>query len=289
MTTTERTGTQPTTTRADQISLVKFNLGQMEQGGKPIPATNELEKRLAELAEGRKVPLVTFNCLEVSWRPDQRRYPQSILTASLDTAVCRYNRDAIEIVQMELAQVGDPELSIIVPDSELTDARVFSFAQSEAERLTLASSFRKDLSLALFNSDDDQVKLWSDYCNQQGLRSPTDYTKENYDRIQREPDLLKKVRGQMKDSRKYLERSGLDKDYIASIRDDEAMERTSWYLAMYMGEGQVLRDSQAIVLNLEDGRVPAWFQRGARGSLPILTPVDATEFYRWRASQMNER
>lgn len=111
------------------------------------------------------------------------------------------------------------------------------------------------------------------------MQNPLDYTAENYQRIQADPRLQKKVREQAKDSKKYFERNGL---YTSGVDDREFVDRTSWYLAMYMGEGQALSESRAICLNLEDGRVPAWFQRGANGTLPVLTPVDSREFYRLR-------
>lgn len=266
------------------IEAALYNLGQIEFGGKPIPATDELRNRIVELQEGRRVPLVTFNCLETSWRPATRRYPQIIFAPNVNLAVCKYNLDAIEIVRLDLQQAGESDLKVVVPDSELTDTRVFSFAQSEAERLTIAKTYRQKLEddLSVLNSP-TPVTLWSEYCQNQRLCKPADYTKENYDRIQRDPKLMKKVRDQARDSLKFLERNGLPKDYLDSIKEDERIDRTAWYLAMYMGEGQALMESQAIVLNFEDGRVAAWFQRGADGKLPILTPVDPTEFYRWRA------
>lgn len=273
------------------VECVIYSLGQMEFGGKPIPATDELEKRLNELAEGRRVPLVTFNCLETSWRPNARRYPQTFFIPNVDQAVCKYNLDAIEVIRLEVQRIGEPDLKVAVPDSELTDARVFSFAQSDNERLTIAQTFRDELvqALAGLNSPQTPVTLWSEYCQIQGLRRrPAEYTAENYDRLQRNPQLMQKVQGQVKDSKRYFERNRLFRDYINNIREDEMLERVSWYLAMYMGEGQALSESRAIALNLEDGRVPAWFQRGAYGKLPILTPVDATEFYRWRAAKQSD-
>ena len=272
------------------IEYVLYTLGQMEFGGKPIPAADELRNRLVELEQGRKVPLVTFNCLETSWRPAAKRYPQTIFAPNVDQAVCKYSLDAIEIVRLELQQVGSPDLKVTIPDSELTDDRVFSFVQTDTERLTITRTFRDELTQALsqLNNPNTPVTLWSEYCQYQDLRKPVDYTRENYDRLQKTPSLMQKVVGQVRDSKKYFERNGLFKDYLDNIREDEMLERVSWYLAMYMGEGQALSESRAIALNLEDGRVSAWFQRGADGKLPVLTPVDATEFYRWRAKKTSE-
>lgn len=265
------------------IECVLYNLEQIECSNKPLEAKGELKKRLEELAEGRKITLVAFNCLDFSWIQQQRNlYPQSLVSADSKFSICRYYQDYIGVAGLELAELGKPTLNIIVPDSELLDERVFSFAQSRQERIDLAAASRVALAAELIALDNPNspVMLWSEYCQQQNLKSPLEYTAENYLRIQSEPKLQKKVRDQAKDSKKYFERNNID---VSRVEDSEFIDRTAWYLAMYMGEGQALSESRAICLNLEDNRVPAWFQRGANGLLPILNPADPNEFYAWRA------
>lgn len=267
------------------IECALYSLEQMELGGNSLPAKPQLEERLTELTEGRRVPLVVFNCLEFSWKPADKRgsYPRSTVSCNPELSIARYYSDDIEIVKMELDALGSTDLKVIVPDSELLDERVFSFSQSREERMAVAFSSRTGLTdeLAQLNGPESPVTLWSDYCRDNGLSTPMDYTAESYERIQQDPKLQKKIREQVKDSRKYLARNGISMD---DVPERVAFDRTAWYLAMYMGEGQALAESRAICLNLEDGRVPAWFQRGASGLLPIITPVNPKDFYSWRAS-----
>lgn len=264
------------------VPFTLYNLEQLEQTGRPLPAKDELEARLVELAEGREVPLVVFNCLDFSWKPvSQRGYPLSVVSCNPETAICRFYQDYIGVTLLELQSLGTANLNVIVPDSELLDERVFSFAQTREERLTIAQSSKTALSSTLteLENPEQAITLWSDYCIQQSLRTPFEYTTENYQKIQSDSKLQKKVQDQVKDSGRYFEKSGID---VSNVDPKEIFERTSWYLAMYMGEGQALLESRAIVLNLEDSRVAAWFQRGADSKLPILTPVNANDFYTWR-------
>ena len=277
--------------RPDAIPFVLFNLDQLELDCKPIPARNELEMRLRELSQGRLVPLVVFNCLEFSWQPNGNRYPQSTVSGDSRSSICAFFQDEIEIVKLDLEQLGKPALKIIIPDSELFDDRVFSFAQPREERVAIAANVKDTLSESLngLNDSESPVILWSDYCQEQRLPSPFEYTERNYERIKNDSQLLRKAKDQVADSKKYFEKNGLFSQYIRNIREAELLERTLWYCAMYAGEGQALSESGAIVINFEDGRVPAWFQRGANGRLPILTPGDPKRFYSWRRNRELEQ
>lgn len=264
------------------VTCTLYNLEQLEQTGKPLPAKDALEARLVELTEGREVPLVVFNCLDFSWKPALKRgYPLSVVSCNPETSICRYYQDYIGVTLLELQALGTPRLNVIIPDSELLDERVFSFAQSREERVATSLSAKSTLSSTLTELDDPEqaVTLWTEYCIQQSLKSPFEYITENYRNIQTDPRLQKKVQDQVKDSRSYFEKSDIDLD---RVNPKEIFDRTCWYVAMYMGEGQALLESRAIVLNLEDSRVAAWFQRGADSRLPILTPVNANDFYAWR-------
>lgn len=265
------------------VECVLYNLEQIELGKKPVSAKEELRARLTELTEGRDVPLVVFNCLKLEWLKQKKdEYPQAVVSFNPKLAACRYYQQDLEIIRLDLLTLGKPDLEVIIPDSELLDERVFSFAQSRQERFACALNSKIGLAseLSELAPDEKPVLLWSEYCQKQGLKSPMDYTVENYQRIQRDSQLQKKVTNQVKDSKKFFEKDGID---LSAVKDSIIYDRIAWYLAMYMGEGQALRDNRAICLNLEDGRVPAWFQRGADGLLPILNPVDPNEFYAWRA------
>lgn len=266
------------------VSVVLNTLEMMELGGRPLSARTEFEQRLTELTKGRTVPLVVFNCLEFAWVPNGNRYPKSIVSGDPQLSICGYFQDEIELIKLELEQLGKPMLQIVIPDSELFDDRPFSFAQTRDERVAIAQQAKLALTERLIGLDDPEspVVLWSEYCHEHGLPAPMEYTGRNYERIKNDPKLLKKARDQVQDSKKYFEKGGLFAQYVRNIGEQELLERVIWYCAMYAGEGQALLDSGAIALNFEDGRVPAWFQRGADGKLPILTPADPKQFYIWR-------
>lgn len=271
-----------------EVEYTLFNLEQMERTGKELPAKDEFKIRLLELTEGRKVPIPIFNCLDFSWRPSKKKgYPQSVVSCNTNLSICKFYQDDIGIVKLELEILGTPDVKVVVPDSELLDSRIFSFAQSREERIAIAQNSRISLAdqITELGNPTEVVILWSEFCEQQGLKTPLDYTSENYARIKSDPKLQRKVKDQVRDSRKYMERNGVS---LEGVREDVVFDRTAWYLAMYMGEGQALYESRAICLNLEDRRVPTWFQIGANGKLPILTPVNPNVFYTWRKSVVGE-
>lgn len=267
------------------IEAVLRKLAEMEFGNKPLTATDQLLQKLNELLSGKQVPVVIFQCIDFNWTAAQNgQYLQALARADFSSPICQfYERNIIDIIQ-QLSCIGKPQLSIIIPDSELFDDRPFSFTQSLKERQELAISFSTELPKLIPKICDEggTVMLWSDYCKNSDLLSPTEYTTKNFGKINQEQKLIKKVRDQVKDSRRFFARNGLDTVYLNSIPNEEMEKRVGWYCAMYMGEGQALNESKAICLNLEDGRVPAWFQRGANGNLPILTPVDPNDFYQRR-------
>ncbi len=114
------------------------------------------------------------------------------------------------------------------------------------------------------------------------LLAPAQYTTDAAEKIDTDPFLAKKAAGQIKASERYLMQHGIKKDDIADIPKEVVAERIKWYLAMYTGEGMALAQLQALMLNFEDGRVPAWYRRGADETLPILTPANPNDFYSWR-------
>jgi len=267
------------------VSQVIENLSGREFGNKPLPAIDQLNQRLNELLEGRRVPVVVFNCIDFVWTAQPNRYPQSVISSDTNSSICVFFQQDILAVRSELELLGQPRLSIIVPDSELFDDRPFSFTHDLRQRQNIGEEIRAGLTEKLTSLNDDlgsPVTFWSEYCQSQGLLSPAEYTTQNYEKIKNEPKLFKKIKDQTKDSKRYFVKNGLNPEYIQDIDDEEILERVCWYCAMYAGEGQALLESRAIIINLEDSRVPAWFQRGADNQLPILSPVNPNDFYTWR-------
>lgn len=266
-----------------EIEQTIKNLQAIEFGQKALTAENQLRARLTELAKGKSVPIVIFNCLEFSWiqqRKDQ--YPKASVVCTPQLSICKYFAEEIEIVRLES---GEPNVQIIIPDSELLDERVFPFVNSRTERLLAAQNAKialtRELTAAFYT--EPTIMLWSEYCQKAELKTPADYTKENRRRIEKESGLQDKVRKQIRDSKQFFGKAGID---LNGVNNGEVFNRIAWYAAMYMGEGQALAESGAICINLEDSRVPFWFTEGARGQLPTLNPVDSKTFYQWRATNI---
>ncbi|MEX2028849.1 MAG: hypothetical protein WD988_05115 [Candidatus Curtissbacteria bacterium] len=272
----------------DQISREVSEYFIEKQVFKKNVGRDAFNQRLQELAEGRTVPVVIFNCLDFGWVENGNNYPMSSILSDTSTSICVFFEDRIIEAIDKLQEVGKPDLRIIVPDSELFDTRPFAFAQSLEERKALADRVSEILPQqfpTLTGNFGNRVCLWSQYCRDYGLQSPFAYTTDAYELISSNPELENAVRKQVKDSKNYLIKNGLSLLAVLQIPEDELFERVKWYCAMYIGEGRALADSGAIVLNFEDGRIPKWFQRGANEQLTILTPADPNKFYEWRSNQ----
>lgn len=268
------------------IEAVAEYFQQKELGLKPIPAATQFRARLIELLEGRQVPVVMFNCLDFSWKQGSfGEYPQSIVLEDTTTAnVVYYQRDLLDMVQ-QLQTLGNPAISVIIPDSELFDERPFNHVLDLQTRQAIRDQVYESLSARLLDLQQvgATILTWSEYCARFVPLpwAPDSFTTGAYERIGRDQNLAKKIKEQAKDSRRHFVRRGLNPEYVKAIPEEVMVEKTRWYCAMYMGEGMALSISKAVVLNLEDARVKTWYLR-ASSNLPILTPVDPNDYSRWR-------
>lgn len=271
--------------RRDLVPIIvdKFS-GMARANNQKVFAPGQIEARLNDLVNGEKVSVPVMNCIDFKWQAVPGRYPESTLNTNTDTSIAVFSKPTIEEILSDLRRLGDPRLSVIVPDSEIFDDRVFSYAQGFEQRQSAAAVIETGLAerFGSVPGADQPVTRWSRYCAVYELKKPEDYTTEAQEKIKGNPSLLSKVNRQIKDSKGYLTQHGIKEEDIADIPPAEVAERILWYLSMYTGEGIALKDNQALMLNFEDGRVPAWYDRGADGSLPILTPVNPNIFYSWR-------
>lgn len=269
----------------EAIERVEKYLREKELGGKDIPAAIQLRDRLNDLYEGIEVPVVSFNCLDFAWQAGEiGQYPKSIILADTSLGNCVYYQPLLIDLARQLESLGKPKVSIIVPDSELFDPRPFNFSQDLEERQGICQKVLTGLSTRLSNlmqTASARIITWSSYCFEKGLTSPLKFTEEAYEKISSNAGLTKRVCEQAKSSRIHFIRRGISAEYVDNITEEEMFEKTKWYCAMYMGEALAL--SNAIVVNLEDLRVRAWYSRGVP-NLPIITPVIPNEYYMWRNS-----
>lgn len=270
----------------DCISLLQLK----EFQGKDIPAKDILRLRLQNLQAGEKVPVVIFNCIDFSYSAKTKSYPEYTVVSETTSSICYFYQDKIADAMSTFEQFGQPELYIIVPDSELFDTRVFPFTQTIDEREQIAQKLENDLSNKLSDLSEiygAKVILWSNFCKQNDLRSPQEYAQVAYENICNDQKALKAVKEQVKDSTKMFKNNGISEEYLAEIPISEFIERIAWYFSMYAGEGAALVDAKAIVINFEDRRVPGWFKYGAKGLLPIITPINQEEKEAYKSSKNN--
>ena len=244
--------------------------------------SDALMKSLVRLSNGEKVPVPIFNCLTLDWVEQKSKYPSVVVSDDISSAITRFNRKKIRETKEILEMLGKPDFYIVIPDSEILDDRVWPFAQSEKNRTMISMNLLNGIQYLFPNIN---CIFWSEYCSKYGLRNPAVYTKINYEKIKSNPILMETVAKSLSNMRTYLTKYIGEKP-ANTIEDYELLERTIWYFAMYMGEGQALTDSNAISINFEEGNVLKWFQTGADGNLPIISPSnDIYGYYQWRNNQ----
>ena len=281
-----------------------LNYFDEKEFSRTIPARDAFYQRLVALTQGQTIPIVVFNCLDFLWRESKGSYPLATILDDTSTVIAGYFKGAIQESTQVLASLspkGDEavDLCIVVPDSELVDARVFPFAQTEERRTQISEQVKVKLTAKMADAtsgEGNSVMFWSEYCERYELQSPAMYTAQNANRLfqaelagdenPKEKNIFSGVRNQINHSYQYLRNQGLSVQYLQwEFPPDEFERRIIWYCAMYMGEGQALADSGAIALNLEDLRVPKWYNVGSNDRLPIVTPVNPNKYYQWRSSK----
>lgn len=260
---------------------------QREQYGKPIPGKSTFRKRLEDLSSGKRVPVVLFNCISFTYAQDgQGIYPTAVPTATDTTSIVNFYKRDLDGLIKEVTKIGNPDVQVIVPDSEF-DRRVLNIPLQDEELNERSIEIKDDLEDRLQGLP-VTISLLSEFNERYGLPSPEAYTEQNYTRIKQTGGIKKK---HVKAERLYFSRNNISDDFLEKISDEVIADRLMWYFGMYAGEGEAMRDSEAVVINLEDdGRVPTWLQRGASQNvkssegdvLPILTPVNTKEFVQYK-------
>lgn len=244
-----------------------------------LSSRESLLKRLAELSIGRTVPVPIFNCFSFQWTANADSYPSCSILPDTNTAISLYYQNDIRSFRQQLTQIGNPDLMVIVPDSEALDDRLWPFSQSTDERISVITQVKDNLQTQL---PDIPVFFWSEFCNLGNLKLPSEYTTNNYNKINTNPLLLQQVKRSLDNERRFF---GTDLGFKVANKIPESMlyEKYLWYCAMYAGEGQALRQTDALVLNFEEITVPRWFQIGAKNELAITTPIpDINVYYKWK-------
>lgn len=243
-----------------------------------------LMKTLIQISNGEKIPVPIFNCLSLDWVANGSKYPSVYISDDIGSSITRFNRKNIKRITTILNSLGNPDYYIIVPDSEIFDERVWPFVQDVKDRSITAMSL-KDRVQYLF--PDIKTIFWSEYCSKYELKDPQEYTRSNYEKIISNPILMKKIIDSQTNIRMYFS-NYIGEKQAQAIKKEWLLDRTIWYFAMYMGEGQGLKESGALSINFEEGNVPKWFQIGAGNNLAIISPSkDIYSYYKWRNNPQN--
>lgn len=253
-----------------------------------------LAEDLANFAKGTPTDFIVWNCLAFEWQQDPSGdLPPCRISSNMDTSIVLYFKERLSGVTTVLAKVGTPRITVLVPDSEATDERIWKFLQPPDEREQIiaqtVSSLNSQLaSLSTPINASIQTQRWSQYLQERGVaKRPEEYTREGEQRLLNDRDATTIYQEALDNGVDYFRRFGItvNPEKIARIR--------MAYYGMYVGEGAAMKDirdegTNVMVLNFEEFRVPRLTLYGANGFLPIVTPIDDREmnrYYRWEAEQ----
>jgi hypothetical protein len=273
--------------------LTHFDKKEKLSSNKPIPARDVFIQRLKELQEGKPIDIICFNCIDFRFQPNGTKYPQAFPSDDTRTVLAECYIEELDATLNQLQTLGNPNVAIIIPDSELLDENVFNFGQKINKRLEIRDQIQSSLEKK-FSKKDAKVSLWSEFLKNTGLPSPSNYTERSLPLVMGK--YQNKLHKMYAETKAYLKSKGLSQNQINQINPVEMTVKNAWYLAMYAGEGAAMKDLNAIVLNFEnDGKVTTWYQRGAMGSeyktevLPIITPADTKKFKPWKETILQRK
>lgn len=277
--------------RSEKVQQVLEYFQAKEYRGKPIAGAESFAQRLTELTEGREVPFALINCIMFDLEANGRDYPAFTALRGRGLSIVAFWQKSIAEDLDQLSRLGSVKPTILVPNSELTDGKLWKFSQSVAGRESLADTLQADLrtqNKLLVDQYGAEVILWDEFSKREGLKAPEVYTDEQERRILAQPDLLKKVQGQIKRARTYLE-GYIGAPAVKAISDRTIFDHIIRYDAMYAGEGAALAALMAINPNPEERNVITWNQIGADNQLAAPTPFDIDQFYKWRSAETKAR
>lgn len=133
---------------------------------------------------------------------------------------------------------------------------------------------------------------WDEYLKTRNIaKVPLAYAAEGEQRLKETPDFWNIQEEAIQNGVEYFKENGVrvDADLIA--------EKRIRYYGMYEGEGAAMADIResgrnVIVINFEELRVSKMALRGAKGKLPIVTPIsdeEMTAYYQWENKMKKQR
>ncbi|MEK7092782.1 MAG: hypothetical protein AAB907_04105 [Patescibacteria group bacterium] len=256
-------------------------------------------KDLVDFSQGKPTDFIIWNCIGFQWENDLRGgFPRSEITSNLDASIAWYFNTQIEEMSLMLSDIGNPNISIIIPSNEALDERVWKYTQPTEERNAIVDQAVAGLSekfktMPLQENVCLQVTRWDDFLIKRGAeKTQTAYSQEGENRIRKSGKIARITTEAIRSYRKYLEEKG-----IKHLRDDELANRRIMYYGVYAGEGvfyeeQKRKNRNTVVVNFEEMRVAQMGYLGSNGSATFVTPIklpQMQEYYRFENSQLPQR
>lgn len=252
---------------------------------------------LDKFSKGKPTDFIVWNCLDFEWEQEpQGDYPPCRISNNLETSIALYSLPRLKQVIEQLSAIGNPTIIPMIPSSEATYESMWSYLQSRGEREqvvdTAVSGLNQKLQETEFtDSVRIEVKRWDEYLKSRGVtKEPEEYSKEGEQRIWESSDIDRVTNEAVNNGIEYFGRFGIE------VNPDKIAPKRIRYYGMYEGEGNAMTDVRkngigVIVINFEELRVSKMALRGAKGKLPIITPVTDEEmnaYYKWE-NEMKKR
>lgn len=245
---------------------------------------------LDKFSKGKPTDFIIWNCLNFEWKQEpQGGYPPCRISNNLETSIALYFLPRFKQVAEQFSAIGNPAITLMVPSSEATYESMWSYLQPKTEREQIVDNAVSELNLKLQETEfPDSVTIramrWDEYLKSRGItKEPEEYSKEGEQRIWESSDVDRITREAVNNGIEYFGRFGIE------VNPEKIAPKRIRYYGMYEGEGAAMADVRqngfgVIVINFEELRVSKMALRGAKGKLPIITPVtdeEMTAYYQW--------
>lgn len=256
--------------------------------------TNDLE----EFSQGKPTDFIVWNCIGFDWEQNPLNgYPPCRLNDNLDVSIVDYFLPRLREAAEHLSSIGNPTIIPMVPSTEATYESMWTYKQSREERegivLSAVNGLKRKLEPSQFPDNVTVEPMrWDEYLKTRNIaKNPLEYAVEGEQRLKEAPDFWRIQAEAIQNGVEYFNQNGIKVDTTLIA------EKRIRYYGMYEGEGAAMTDIResgrnVIVINLEEFRVSKMALRGAKGKLPIVTPISEEEmtlYYQWENKMKKQR
>ena len=254
---------------------------------------NVLAKDLTEFSQGKPTDFIIWNCLTFyEWEKNlPGKGPTCKVKSEPETSIALFNLPRIREMTTELSKIGDPEIVVMVPSTEATSERIWSYSQTRTEREVIVDEAVDKLNQTL--PKPIAAARWDNYLKTRGiLTDPNDSSLAGEKLLTQLPNFHAQLPEIIAGEVEYFRQIGV------KVNPDEIEDSSISYFGMYAGEGidmKTIKDKgqRGIVLvNFEEFRVAKTTLAGAQGQLSIITPIsdqEMTAYYKWKNEIQNRK